>query len=190
MYKNTADYLQEKILIDMTKAEAEDVLGLPYFKTPTTKEIQDNIKAYNTNAFIAMEAKIKELREFQSMTNIMSNKVIEKVPAIEEVLSKLGLSISEFHFRKTGTGIWEAKDQMVIIVSAIPTNDKFKFLKTAGYTKSGAGRNQLQLSTKAGKLASTIKKATGLQTSVNEFSLEAAAENETKRVLISMWVNQ
>ena len=178
-----------------TETKAEDVLGLPYLKTPyktmNTKEIQDNIVTYNLNALKAMQAKIDDLRKFQSTEQTMTEKVMEKVPAIEEVLAKLNLSISEFHFHKTGGTFhtWDAKDQMVISISAIPTNDKFKFIKKSGYTKSGSGRNQLQLSAKAGTLASTIKKATGLQTSVNEFSLEAD-ENETKRVLISMLVNQ
>lgn len=149
-------------------------------------EIENRTKRIN-DIFQQQKAKIENLN---NNMNMKINLFKQKSHELHQVLFENGLNINSISMSKTGfdSDDWKEGDKLHISMTLIPFNNKIKFLKFSGYTSSGRGKNQERLNEKAKNLSESIRNATGLHTSVNQFSLEVKDENDTKRILAEIWV--
>jgi hypothetical protein len=119
------------------------------------------------------------------------NKLEDVLPSLTAVLEKEGFEIGQIRPIKTGsTSDWMDTDYLSVSLTLIPISDKVRFIKFAGYTKSGAGKNQDALRKKAKKLTEAITNNTiGLfRVDVNSYSFEIKKDGEKKTVSATIWI--
>lgn len=78
-----------------------------------------------------------------------------------------------------------------LIMLRLVSDGKFKFIKFAGYTSRGAGKNEGRLDSKAEKMVNTVGNALGhryknFDCYVNSYSLEVKNDSEQGVVLMSI----
>lgn len=169
---------------------------------PATKSLTDLTSAMGlrkTNDKLRMQNEINRMMDLQSVINAKVSGLELKLPSIIEALDSMGLGIAEFGYGKTGIDWDEVKNDekmeaamkagLRVNITAVPTSNKFRFIKDQGFTSGGRGKNQNRLDEKSEKMATVIKEKTGIESvSVNPFSLEVKNENDVKRVLIELYI--
>lgn len=150
------------------------------------------IATRNANAKMTIEEEITRLNKLHANTAQMVAKLESKLPSIVKSLESMGLGIYSMAYWKTGDHkAWTSEDQLRVSITAVPASNKFKFITFDGYDKSGRGRNYKRLEAKRKKIEDTIKSDTcSGDVDVNPFSLEIKNENDTKRILIEMYISQ
>ncbi len=123
----------------------------------------------------------------------------EKLPLIVQALEKTGLHLDRLSYHKAVMSEkleyvekYENMKNFDISFVGVPFNEKMKFIKFAGYTKSGSGKNKERLKTKAKKMQDEFTAITGLKVSINSNSLEYGSshyDSNTKKcvVMYSVW---
>lgn len=106
--------------------------------------------------------------------------------AVAEGLAKMGLQMVDVKAHKIGGDNWNEGDVFELSIRATPISKKFKFIKFAGYTAKGEGKNRVRLDKKARKMEAELA---GLSkyidnVFVNEFSLETDNDDGKDNVLI------
>jgi len=124
------------------------------------------------------------------------NVLEEKLPALEQALVKMGLEITDLRYSQAGSlsdgemMSWGEDNRLRVSISAVPVGGKFRFVKFAGYTAGGHGRNQARLVAKATQIREALQLATGIaDISANPHTLEVKNEGDTKSILIVFWVS-
>jgi len=152
-------------------------------------DIQDLINDIIILSDVKLEQEMVKLKKNNEMEKLYLNKINNVIPSLIETLKKENLEIVEIFPRKTGDTIdWADKDYMSVSMSLKPLSDKFKFIKFAGYTKYGSGKNQEALINRASKLAEKINSVPGLiSVRVNNYSFEINNESDinNKRILVN-----
>jgi hypothetical protein len=104
-------------------------------------------------------------------------------------LNKIGLIIDKIFIKHSDVKSINTNVNnfnLTVDITAV-SNEKFKFIKFAGYTSSGRGKNQELLSNKARTIESGIFDSIGFKARINEFSLES--DNKTRdRVMIDIFI--
>ena len=139
-----------------------------------TNEAIANAQRYNDNTIASMK-----FAEFH----------FEK---IEAAFMSLGLKIENIRTRKTGRDyeVWSDDDRLAIEFHAVPVDERFKFIKFAGYTARGNGKNEKTLHTKADKIQSRVASFSGQVVRVNPYSLKILSETDSKTVLVEWHLPQ
>lgn len=136
------------------------------------------------NEIAQSNARIQKELAYQQAVAVKTEMLKEQLPLVAAGLKKLGLEISSMDFR-----ISDESFQLSGNITAIQTNAKFRFVEFAGYTASGAGRNQAKLQAKATQIDEAVKVGP-IAFSTNMFSLEVGRRDSgtTPRVLISFYL--
>lgn len=140
---------------------------------------------------VELHNKIEMLNDLYSDTKYREAILFARLPKIVEALETLGLGIESMGYGKTGMnmGVWSPEDSLRVNITAVPTSNKFKFIKDQGFTAGGSGKNQKQLDAKAEKLQAFIKEQTNANTvHVNCFSLEVKNVGDKGSVSIELYI--
>lgn len=150
----------------------------------TSQDFNNNFEQYN--AYIEKEiANLNRMREEIQANGAVAQQIIND---LEPVLEKLHLKIEEFTMNQPNKEVASHKG---LIMLRLVSDGKFKFIKFAGYTSRGAGKNEGRLDSKAEKMADTVIKALGssyknFDCYVNFYSLEVKNESEQGTVLMNL----
>lgn len=134
------------------------------------------INAKLSNSVEKLTSKLDEIKQEIKDKESRATFLIEKSDAITTTLKKLHLNVDDVFI----------VDKYVTI-HATPIDDKFKFIKNRGFDSQGRGKNRTTLYNKSMKISDKLKEATGMNTSVNPFSLESS-DSMSKNVLITMYL--
>lgn len=107
---------------------------------------------------------------------------------LEPVLSKLHLTVEEVNVNQPNK---EVASRLGCLSLRLVSDGKFKFIKFAGYTSRGAGKNESRLTSKAEKMVIMVDNALShsyenFNCYVNQYSLEVKDESEQGVVLMSI----
>lgn len=148
------------------------------------KTVKDLRSLYNAkiNNEIANLERIRE--EYTANMDVAESMLNDLKP----VLEKLHLVIEEFIVNQPNKEVASHKG---LIMLRLVSDGKFKFIKFAGYTSRGAGKNEGRLDSKAEKMADTVIKALSgsyknFDCYVNSYSLEVKNDSEQGVVLMSI----
>ena len=147
----------------------------------TTKDLRSQYNAKIDNEIANLE-RMRE--EYTANMNVVESILNDLKP----VLSKLHLTIKEFNVNKPNK---EIASHLGCLSLELVSDGKFKFIKFAGYTSRGVGKNENRLHDKAEKITTMVYNA--LRSSyknfdcyVNMYSLEIKHESERGVVLMSL----
>ena len=135
------------------------------------KAIESTIETHCFAADTAIQnllEKIKEVEQALERRKFIANELSTASEKLELALNKIGLTINK---ENICVGLNS------ISLTFISLNEKFKFVKNEGYTKTGALKTHLRLRAKAEKISKVIETATGFACNINEFSLELKDSN-------------
>lgn len=138
--------------------------------------ILDKLNKSKQECIVARDTQIEKIKS-------ECDKQLEGYYKFEKILPNLIKALDSVHLLFDSND-FRCKENSVTF-HASPTN-KFKFIKFAGYTARGNGKNQERLDQKALKLAEAIKKEIGCNVGINPYSLEIEKEGETGIVLIDI----
>ena len=150
----------------------------------TSQDFNSNFEQYN--AYIEKEiANLNRMREEIQANGAVAQQIIND---LEPVLEKLHLKIEEFTMNQPNKEVPSNKGGIRL---RLVSDGKFKFIKFAGYTSRGAGKNEGRLDSKAEKMADTVIKALGssyknFDCYVNSYSLEVKNESEQGTVIMNL----
>jgi hypothetical protein len=156
-----------------------------------TNELINQITTSIISANNKMDQEIARIKKNNEMQKLFLAKVNEVVPLLVGMFTKENLEIVSLSTHKIGDSDWKDTDYMHVSLSLKPISEKFKFIKFAGYTKSGSDKNREVLMNRASKLSEKIKLATGLTSvNVNQYSFEIKNDSdiEKKSILVEFWV--
>lgn len=155
----------------------------------TTNVLIESIQNSISLSKIEMEDKVTKLQQNASIYESFLAKLQSYIPSLVATLEKQNLVIDRLSYHKTGIGPdWEENHCLNVCVTANPANSKFKFIKFAGYTKTGAGKNHDALVNRADKLVEAIKAGTGIEgVQANLYSFEYR-DNGANNILIDLWL--
>ena len=147
----------------------------------TAKRLRSQYNAKIDNEIANLERMREEYTANMNVAEAMLND-------LKLVLEKLHLVIEEFSVNQPNK---EVASHLGRISLRLVSDGKFKFIKFAGYTSRGAGKNEGRLNSKAEKMADTVIKALGssyknFDCYVNSYSLEVKNESEQGVVLMSI----
>lgn len=148
------------------------------------KTVKDLRSLYNAK----IDNEIANLERMREEYTANMNVVESIVNDLEPILSKLHLTVEEVNVNQPNKEVASHKG---LIMLRLVSDGKFKFIKFAGYTSRGAGKNEGRLNSKAEKMADTVIKALGssyknFDCYVNQYSLEVKDESERGVVLMSL----
>lgn len=150
----------------------------------TSQDFNNNFEQYN--AYIEKEiANLNRMREEIQANGAVAQQIIND---LEPVLEKLHLKIEEFTMNQPNKEVASNKGGIWL---RLLSDGKFKFIKFAGYTSRGAGKNEGRLDSKAEKMADTVIKALGssyknFDCYVNSYSLEVKNKSEQGTVIMNL----
>lgn len=147
----------------------------------TVKDLRSQYNAKIDNEIANLE-RMRE--EYTANTNVAESIFNDLKP----VLEKLHLTIEYFIVNQPNKEVASHKGQIML---RLVSDGKFKFIKFAGYTSRGAGKNEGRLDSKAKKMADTVIKALGssyknFDCYINSYSLEVENESEQGTVLMNL----
>lgn len=150
----------------------------------TVKDLRSLYNAKINNEIANLERMREEYTANMDVAESMLND-------LKPVLEKLHLVIEEFIVNQPNKEVASHKG---LIMLRLVSDGKFKFIKFAGYTSRGAGKNESRLDSKAEKICEAVQAAlqnpvNELRCSVNPFSLETRDDKETGRVLMTISYN-
>lgn len=150
----------------------------------TSQDFNNNFEQYN--AYIEKEiANLNRMREEIQVNGAVAQQIIND---LEPVLEKLHLKIEEFTMNQPNKEVASNKGGIWL---RLLSDGKFKFIKFAGYTSRGAGKNEGRLDSKAEKMVNTVGNALGhryknFDCYVNSYSLEVKNESEQGTVIMNL----
>lgn len=150
----------------------------------TSQDFNSNFEQYS--AYIEKEiANLNRMREEIQANGAVAQQIIND---LEPVLAKLHLKIEEFTMNQPSKEVASNKGGIRL---RLVSDGKFKFIKFAGYTSRGAGKNEGRLDSKAEKMADTVIKALGssyknFDCYVNSYSLEVKNKSEQGTVIMNL----
>ncbi len=158
-----------------------------------TNEIANTVITRVSSVTLAAEQKLAAIKLVQERMQERSCAFLAALPALETVLSNLGLEINSVGCYKTGmdADVWKDGDKLKVDFTAVPTSGKFKFLAFQGYTARGAGKNEERLHAKAAAIEEAIRVGAGFTSvDVNSCSLEVRDDKRDGkgRVMVSLFV--
>lgn len=134
------------------------------------------------------DKEIKRIENNKERFNHFASKAKLSLSKLEPVLRQEGLSIHSVGLAKTGFGDnWEQDDYMRISLKLQPISNKVRFISHQGYDKSGRGKNDKQLRSKADRLSQNIKNVTGIDIDINHFSFQKN-EKGNNSILGEFWI--
>lgn len=147
----------------------------------TVKDLRSLYNAKINNEIANLERMREEYTVNMNVAEAMLNK-------LEPVLEKLHLTIESFDVNQPNKEVASHKGGIRL---RLVSDGKFKFIKFAGYTSRGAGKNEGRLDSKAEKMADTVIKALGssyknFDCYVNSYSLEVKNESEQGTVIMDL----
>lgn len=154
------------------------------------KTLSDILTAQSANKE-ALEAKHQNLYRMEEEYDRTIEVVKNFLPALESLLAKKHLIISDFSIRRPSEEQAETKKSMNL---SLDSDGQFKFIQWRGYDSRGAGKNHDRLNNKAEKLATAVSEALAAaghpvySGDVNPFSLEEK-DGKTGRVLMTIFFN-
>lgn len=147
----------------------------------TVKDLRSLYNAKINNEIANLERMREEYTANMDVAEAMLND-------LKPVLGKLHLAIEEFSVNQPNKEV--ASNEGGIRLRLV-SDGKFKFIKFAGYTSRGAGKNEGRLDSKAEKMVNTVGNALGhryknFDCYVNSYSLEVKNESEQGTVMMSL----
>lgn len=147
----------------------------------TVKDLRSLYNAKINNEIANLERMCEEYTANMNVAESMLND-------LQPVLEKLHLTIEEFSVNQPNKEVASNKGGIRL---RLLSDGKFKFIKFAGYTSRGAGKNEGRLDSKAEKMVITVDNALShsyenFNCYVNMYSLEVKDESEQGVVLMSI----
>ena len=147
----------------------------------TVKDLRSLYNAKINNEIANLERMREEYTANMDVAESMLND-------LQPVLEKLHLTIEYFIVNQPDKEVASHKGQIML---RLVSDGKFKFIKFAGYTSRGAGKNEGRLDSKAKKMVNTVGNALGhryknFDCYVNSYSLEVKNESEQGTVIMSL----
>lgn len=147
----------------------------------TVKDLRSLYNAKINNEIANLERMREEYTANMDVAESMLND-------LQPVLEKLHLTIEEFSVNQPNKGV--ASNEGGIRLRLL-SDGKFKFIKFAGYTSRGAGKNDGRLNSKAEKMVNTVGNALGhryknFDCYVSSYSLEVKNESEQGAVIMNL----
>lgn len=147
----------------------------------TVKDLRSLYNAKINNEIANLERMREEYTANMDVAESMLND-------LQPVLEKLHLTIEEFSVNQPNKEVASNKGGIRL---RLLSDGKFKFIKFAGYTSRGAGRNEGRLDSKAEKMVNTVGNALGhryknFDCYVNSYSLEVKNESEQGTVIMNL----
>lgn len=147
----------------------------------TVKDLRSLYNAKINNEIANLERMREEYTANMDVAESMLND-------LQPVLEKLHLTIEYFIVNQPDKEVASHKGQIML---RLVSDGKFKFIKFAGYTSRGAGKNEGRLDSKAKKMVNTVGNALGhryknFDCYVNSYSLEVKNESEQGTVIMNL----
>lgn len=147
----------------------------------TVKDLRSLYNAKINNEIANLE---RMCEEYTANMNVAESIVND----LEPILSKLHLTVEEVNVNQPNKVVASHSGRISL---RLVSDGKFKFIKFAGYTSRGAGKNESRLNSKAEKMVITVDNALShsyenFNCYVNMYSLEVKDESEQGVVLMSI----
>lgn len=147
----------------------------------TVKDLRSLYNAKINNEIANLERMHEEYTANMDVAESMLND-------LQPVLEKLHLTVEEVNVNQPNKEVVSHKG---LIMLRLVSDGKFKFIKFAGYTSRGAGKNEGRLNSKAEKMVNTVGNALGhryknFDCYVNSYSLEVKNESEQGTVIMNL----
>ena len=135
---------------------------------------------------------IAKLQNQQMKLSNYSHKLKELLPKLVEAFNQIGLEIKNYNHVIHCHNAWHHYNQnerLDVDLQLQPNSNKFRFIKFAGYTAIGTGKNEKLLNAKTSKLKKEIKEKTGVNIGVNPYSLEYKLNSKNKFVMVNFSID-
>src|SRR5574343_593918 len=112
----------------------------------TTMDLRENIQNLITSIEVKRKQDIERVIYNSDRHSMAMSHLLDILEPLTSTLEKEGFSIVGLLTSKTGLqGDWSESDSLNVSLSLKPVAKKVKFLKVAGFTKSGAYKNDKML---------------------------------------------